>query len=274
MKDVRMLVTPELAREWLKKNTRNRHINGRVVNAYATDMAAGRWTPSNEGVGFYDTGELADGQHRLAAIEKSGAAIELLVTWDIPVSSGFNLNSGKGRTPLDNNRISGGPEWINRNAITITHTILDLPRSCPYKASIYEIIQFAVLHRDAIEFAAVLFRSGRARISIAPVMTAVALASQYEDRGRLTEFCRALYSGEFSGPEDAGVVRLREWLFAAKKPSDHVARVEATRRVQRAIKAYCDREPIKKLYLPSDLIYPLKVAESDERGGSVARRPR
>lgn len=59
-----VLVTPELAAEWLNHNTRNREKRPKRIAAYARDMAAGRWRRSGEAIKFAPDGTLLDGQNR------------------------------------------------------------------------------------------------------------------------------------------------------------------------------------------------------------------
>ena len=62
-------VTPELAEEWLKNRAPNRKLRGTVVDSYASDMSAGRWRLTHQGIAFDEAGRISDGQHRLAAIK-------------------------------------------------------------------------------------------------------------------------------------------------------------------------------------------------------------
>ena len=62
-------ITPELAREYLKKNTDNyRKLARGTVRNYAEDIKNGRWELNGETIVFAESGVLQDGQHRLAAI--------------------------------------------------------------------------------------------------------------------------------------------------------------------------------------------------------------
>ena len=72
-------VTPEMAKAWLDRNTQNRKMRRDVVDAFARDMKNGNWQTTHQGIAFDKNGVLIDGQHRLAAIVKSGVAIDLLV---------------------------------------------------------------------------------------------------------------------------------------------------------------------------------------------------
>jgi hypothetical protein len=94
-------VTPELAAEWLAKNTQNRPLSRGSVTALAQAIERGEWQVSHQGIAFNQDDVLIDGQHRLAAIVKAGIAVEMMVTWNAPNSSFTVLDMGRKRTGRD-----------------------------------------------------------------------------------------------------------------------------------------------------------------------------
>lgn len=94
-------ITPDMAEAWLKANTRNRRLRQEVVNAYAADMAAGRWQFTGETVKFDRGGNLSDGQHRLAAIAQSGATVPMLVIRGLDPDAQHVMDTGAKRTAGD-----------------------------------------------------------------------------------------------------------------------------------------------------------------------------
>lgn len=98
-------ITPEVAKEYLEKNTDNyRKYNQRTVDKYADDMKHGLWQENGMPIVFSKDGKLADGQHRLMAIVKSGATIETLVVED-SMASFFDCH--KKRTTKDTLKANG-----------------------------------------------------------------------------------------------------------------------------------------------------------------------
>ena len=78
------LITPKLAEEYLARNTNNyRKINPSIVKKYAEDMKDGKWEETAEPISFSPSGVLLNGQHRLAAIVKSGVAVTMVVARDV-----------------------------------------------------------------------------------------------------------------------------------------------------------------------------------------------
>lgn len=80
MKTQQTLVTPEMASQLLLQNTGNRTVRANVVSRYSDDMKNGSWGLSHQGIAVDVNGNLIDGQHRLLAVVKSGAAVPMLVT--------------------------------------------------------------------------------------------------------------------------------------------------------------------------------------------------
>jgi len=73
-------ITPELACEYLEKNTNNRTIRSGRINELSGAMLRGEWMLTHQGIAFAKNGELIDGQHRLLAVVKSGVTVEMMVT--------------------------------------------------------------------------------------------------------------------------------------------------------------------------------------------------
>ena len=76
-----VVVSPRLATHWLKNNFNNRPVSEDTVNAYARDAVNGIFLTTHQGIAFNDKDELIDGQHRLLAIQKSGIACTLMVSF-------------------------------------------------------------------------------------------------------------------------------------------------------------------------------------------------
>lgn len=80
----RETITPEVAAEFLKFNTRSRPINQERVDRYCKLMQDGLWKTERGSIKLFGNGEIADGQHRLSAIVKCGITLELWVTRNFP----------------------------------------------------------------------------------------------------------------------------------------------------------------------------------------------
>lgn len=103
-------VTPSMAEEFLKKNTGNRTIRESRVRTYTELMRRGEWTFSNDGIGFFDDGTLANGQHRLLAIIRSGETVPMTIFYGLPKTP--YMDTGLARTQIDNIKMADADmEW-------------------------------------------------------------------------------------------------------------------------------------------------------------------
>lgn len=80
-----ILVTPEMAENWLKNNNLyNRRVAETVVKRYADDMRRGNWQLNGEAIQFSCSGQLKNGQHRLRAVIMAGIPVRMYVTFEVP----------------------------------------------------------------------------------------------------------------------------------------------------------------------------------------------
>ena len=94
-------ITPEIATEYLKSNQRNRMLRQSLVNQYASDMKAGNWRLTPQGIIFDTEGTLSDGQHRLHAVVLAGVSVEMFVFRQMPTRDREALDIGGRRSPND-----------------------------------------------------------------------------------------------------------------------------------------------------------------------------
>lgn len=100
-----MTVTPKMADDWMKKtNKANRTLSPSTVSQYAYDMENGKWVLGYDPIVFNKLGFLENGQHRLAAVQKSGVPTKFFVVTDAePAIEAYDR--GRPRTISDNIRI-------------------------------------------------------------------------------------------------------------------------------------------------------------------------
>lgn len=101
------VITPELAKEYLLSNTKNRTLSKRTVLLYADIMRRGQWELTHEGISFDGYGRLLDGQHRLEAIISSGVSVKMVVARGLSSDTFAVINTGKTRSTGDTFSISG-----------------------------------------------------------------------------------------------------------------------------------------------------------------------
>lgn len=84
----------------------NRKASARIVQEYATEMLAGRWVLSHQGLAFNSRGTLVDGEHRmraviLAAETDPDITVPFLVSFNVPDEATKAMDVGKRRLPSD-----------------------------------------------------------------------------------------------------------------------------------------------------------------------------
>lgn len=253
------LITPEMASIWLKKNKRNRAINYGRVKMYANEMRQGRWLEHHQGIAFYDDGTLADGQHRLAAIELANIPVVMSVSWGIPFSSGLMIDGHQQRRVDQAIKISGLADWINKDIIAASKIMMqcEVNTMGVRKISNQEVIDYCNAHKSALQFGDSCFTSRKRFLSTAVTRTSLACASYYEDKERLKQFAKTLLNGMPESSEDKAVILMREFLLT--NMGGHASgssRIEVVRRCMRAIKSFCERKALGRLFEPKDVIYP------------------
>ena len=123
-------VTPELAKEWLKSNHKNRNVSEKRVIAYAKEMKRGAWREDTyEFIKMTKNGRVLDGQHRLHAVIMAGVPISFHVVSDVPEDVHSVLDTGKSRTASDVFSIEGIPNATNTTAIMQKYFLLSSKKS-------------------------------------------------------------------------------------------------------------------------------------------------
>ncbi len=101
MKTSQIEITPEFAKHMLDEfNTINRPINRVHVDLLASEMKAGKWKENGDTI-CVSGKMLIDGQHRLAAICKSGVTIKCLLVEGLDSDAFSTKDAGKRRDGSD-----------------------------------------------------------------------------------------------------------------------------------------------------------------------------
>lgn len=102
-----MLITPEIAAQFLAKNKLNRPLNLRRVGILVEAIKRGEWCLNGDAIRFNEHGDLIDGQHRLTAIVVSGLPIQTLVVYGLSSSAFKTIDTGSPRTAADLLSVAG-----------------------------------------------------------------------------------------------------------------------------------------------------------------------
>lgn len=133
-------ITPEQASTILvENNSRNRKLSPARVDQLALAMSRGEWILNGESLKFNNDGTLLDGQHRLAAVVKSGEPQQFLVIRGLDHEAQDTIDIGRARTFSDVLAIDGENYHLNlaaavralwayeRNGVPMAHVMYRQP---------------------------------------------------------------------------------------------------------------------------------------------------
>lgn len=237
-------VTPSMAREMLKRNTRNRALSQAILKHYIKDMVDGKWKDSASQIQISMEGNLLNGQHRLTAIVRSGTTQIFTVTEGLEDSTHTVMDLGKGRSTGDALKIAKVSGY-NILAAAIRFrlgwsrggSIQDIYRPLRY-LSRAQMIDLVLLEKDKIkniaEIVKVSSNAHGAMAALNPSSTAaflieaenISVRSRFGSPGARTyheaiQFIQQVSRGEMLAPKDPILV-LRNRLYKMYNAKDKI----------------------------------------------------
>jgi len=239
------LITPELAAKYLGGNTNNRPLRKTVVAGYASDMKAGNWKLTHQGIGLAPDGTLLDGQHRLAAIIESGIAVKMMVVQGIEKQTVIAMDDHAKRTAGDSLSIIRN-EKITKEDIAIIRSATEGPYFHPNKLTKSRLNELCDMFRAPIEFCRQNYVCNDRGAKSAVVVGQIAMAWFYvEDLDRLKLFCEILSGKKMAETsQDRAAHALREFLLKNGVSYGNGPRIEAARKVQSAIRSFMEHREV------------------------------
>ena len=108
-------VTPALAKKWLALNVQtNRRLDKRKVSQYAHLLANKMWDLNGETIKFDMTGNLIDGQHRLAACIEANKGFSTVVVRGLDPATIATIDTGRKRSLADSLKFFGFSHSVDR----------------------------------------------------------------------------------------------------------------------------------------------------------------
>ena len=98
-------------------NKQNRSWRSAVTEEYADEIARGEWEFTNQGIGFLNSGNVGDGQHRLGGVALAGVEVEMTVTFGMTFESIIAIDTGHRRQAADFLGIEKMPEAKRKQAM-------------------------------------------------------------------------------------------------------------------------------------------------------------
>lgn len=135
--------TEALVNTLLSNNNTNRNIRKASVDKLIRDIKANNWRLTNQGIGVYEDGQLADGQHRLEAIRQTQSwGLPLLIVRGIKKDAVKAIDQGSKRTTSDSLRIYGETALDSRTvpALNVIYKDINGLSSNPTVSEISELL--------------------------------------------------------------------------------------------------------------------------------------
>lgn len=254
-----MTITPAVAKRWLARNVRNRKLKERDIAKYARDMASGNWNFTGEAIKFDTNGAIADGQHRLHAIVRSGVPCQLLVVRGIDPDAQSVMDSGVKRSVADSLTLEG----IADASIVASAARLALKETAagivPADARVLdatnsEIRAFVELHPE-VKHAAQLARSFYPDFDAPPSVLAVAwMALSKIDIDAAATFFHSVSNNATDGPGDPRNALIRR-IASARRNGEKLTQAQNLSLIYRAWNAYRAGATVRSL--PADAKIPM-----------------
>ncbi len=240
-------VTPEMAAEWLKRNTRNRALSIRRVEDLAAEIKTGMWRVTHQGIAFGADGTLFDGQHRLSAIVAAGIAVPLMVTRGLSPQALDAIDTGNKRAAADVLAIADGKHIGKVKRASVLAALL-ITRNAGYRGAVARTTVASL--REALaafeySFDALNLSMRNNRLAQAPVLGAMLIChSLYPERA--LEFAR-VYRDPGDAKRDHPAVALRDHVLMNYICGTTMQKTDVVGRVFSAFHAFRNSLPRKHI---------------------------
>lgn len=258
----RMTVTPDMAREWLGKNNNNRPINRSRVSLLKEQIDNDTFAFTHQGIAFYGQfEELADGQHRLAAIADGEKSVEMMVTWGLSRDTVHAIDRGRprsitnvlnfmGLTLSQSQTAACRALWLDyhasRRETVWNNQVFDTHKFVLFCHHVLEAVQFAIPPKAC------------RGLSHASVTAAIAAAWFTQSHADLVRFKELLHYGAGASETETAAIKLREYLLTHRLISGgNEYREELYLRASTAIRAFLEGRGLAKLYCRPDARFPI-----------------
>lgn len=159
-KSEKLLITPALASQMLKNNNNcNRKISNNTVYSYSNDMKNGKWIDNNIPITICsDTNDIADGQHRLAAVVHSGIPRYFTINY-LPLErcTGFDMNRVRSTSDILSISHNLEPNMASRYIVAIVNVLLRVDadgylRHAGSRTSAFAVESFIINNRQLLNW--------------------------------------------------------------------------------------------------------------------------
>lgn len=251
------LITPKKAEQYLNCNHGNRKLREGVVEKYASDMVEQRWTQCLAPISFYENGDIADGQHRLWAVVESNTSQNFLVVRNVTREAGLNIDTGLGRTLVDNAKISGLDPTLSTELLSYARAIAKGERNTGTRSNAVVLAEVEQ-YREAAQWAVTNGPRGRG-LRNAVVMGALGRAWYHEqDKMKLKRYCEVFATGFADGNHESAAIAMRNYVLSHGSQLLTAAEWRASfLKAQNSIRYFMLGHPLKTIKVIAEETYPL-----------------
>jgi len=247
-------ISPSTAQSYLAKNLNNRPLNKKRVSALAQAIERGEWELNGASIRFSDEGVLLDGQHRLAAISKSGKTVQSLVVYGLPAKTFDTIDVGMASRTAGDILAMRGEKSYNALAAVTRLSILWRSTGNPFHGSpdmiptAKQIEGYVDRNRVIRDHVADIGHSGWAKKYLTLRIGGFCLhAFSLSDHGdRASEFFSMLETGEKSQTH-CPVFILRDAIMEDKNARDRMPEKYRCALIFKAFKKFVSGEATKHL---------------------------
>jgi hypothetical protein len=254
-------ITPEMAKAMLEHNKGNRPVKSSVVVTYARDMQKGNWKTDYNPIAFATDGTLKNGQHRLAAIIKSGVTVSMLVARDVDDEAMYDI--GANRSTPDVLHFNGKvlEELCKKGYTSFVNYIINTDSK---KQSAVEIEKYILENQRYFEKLLyvkenITNRGGSYNNTIYTNLALYSAVRAGEDLDMLKRYYY-VYCNELPDNEcEFSAVLVKKWVRDNKiNANNRIKTNEAIRRIQKSIKYFKEKKSVKRIDDPKIYIYPIE----------------
>jgi hypothetical protein len=270
-----VMVTPQLAAEWLAKNRKNRKVRFSHVNKLTHTFGAGQYIMTGETVKFDVNGDLIDAQHRLLGVINADVTVPMIVVTGLPVEAYEVIDSGVKKTVGDKlgglgiknpNDLAAMAKialalrrGINPNNPTaVNQSITDIDQQ-------HEVRELEETYYKACRLAGTLFKKSAAGGLFVHLMQ---LGFDDED---IESFAEGITTGSDLGGKDPRLA-VRNWIIKRRSVRQNVDKVVELEVLIRAWNAYVTGRPLSlvKSIARKGVEFPKVLAPEDVFEAAVA----
>lgn len=241
-----MTMTRPVVDGLLALNIRNRAVRPKVVADYRRIIQRGMWKPTNQGVAVTASGFLADGQHRLLALQAEGyPAVVMLVVTGLDDDVTAAIDNGTNRNARDYLQFMFDTKVSNTVGAILRASMMERDGRSVRKYTPYEYA--ARLDEIGSDIGAVLNVESTSKLPAA-VLAALVDAHANGRHDEVIAFSTALATGAMLERDNPALV-LRNWIAASRGNGGGEPMAEARyRKTTAALQAWIDGKKVTRLH--------------------------